>query len=69
MSYAVEYDSLSTVNGKPVGTVFAQHCPHIGRDVWSYTKDSAEATHFPTREEAERVCSHHWWNAARVVEV
>ncbi len=66
--FVIEYDSDSTVNGSPVGTVFVLHCPRIAPDVYSYTKDPRQATQYPTRQAAEAVALGKAWPKARVLE-
>lgn len=67
--FAIQYESRSTVNGEPVGTVYAVDISHLSPGAWSYTKDPERATLFKGSELAERVIAQHLWHAATVVEV
>lgn len=67
MTYVIRYRSGGTISGKPIGLVYVEKC-EWGTDVFSYTKNPVEATHYTTEAEAEAVVrARHWWPEAIAV--
>ena len=66
--YAIEYESRSTINGKPLGRVFALDVNDISPGCWSYVHDPHEATLFSS-EKAARAAVSRYWHDIRIVEV
>lgn len=62
--WIIRYRSDSTVNGRVVGLVYAQHLPQFGRDVWSYSYDPINATLFDSEEAASAVIAGKRWPEA-----
>jgi hypothetical protein len=69
MKYAIRYDSRSTVNGEPVGQVYALDIDHISPGCWSHSKTAEKATQFNSWDDADRVVQRHRWHGAQIVEV
>lgn len=68
--FVIRYRYPGTVNGRPVGYVYALNCSYLSPGVWSYAKDPEDASMWHTREEAEaELAGHRWWPEAAVVEV
>ena len=68
--FAISYHSNSTVNGEPVGRVFAQDIGRISPGCWSYSKDPREATLFSDWDSAFRESQkHRFWSYMQVVAV
>lgn len=67
--YAIRYESNSTVNGQPVGTVYAEDIGRISPGCWSYTKESTKATLFDSYDAAWAVRQRHGWPSSEVVEI
>lgn len=65
MPYVIRYRYPGTVQGDPVGVVYAVKCSW-GRDVWSYEKHPAHAEWFPTEAEAEAERVKHSWPESAV---
>jgi hypothetical protein len=68
MTWVIRYHSRSTVNGEPVGIVYALDIGHLAPGAWSYKKEPAEATQFDSRHEAESIIQQigHWPEAEAV---
>lgn len=67
--YVIRYEYPGTVNGEPVGTIYARECGWVSPGSWSYRRDPHEATQFPTLEEALHVMRDKSWPLAEVVEI
>lgn len=66
-AWAIRYRYPGTVNGQPVGMVYAVSVTHLAPLAWSYTRDIDTATTFASRAEAEAVARGKWWPEARAV--
>jgi hypothetical protein len=63
MKYAIRYESRSTVNDKPVGTVYALSIDALSPGAWTYVDQPEVATLFASETEAVAVAqSKHWTN-------
>lgn len=72
--FAIQYHSASTVNGQPVGKVYAQDVAdaisHYPRNTaWSYVTEPSKATLFDSIEAAEALARTKSWRGVSVVEV
>jgi hypothetical protein len=72
MTYLISHESGNTVNGVPVGRVYvrrvADEIPGYPLDVFSYTKDPALASTWPTEADADAECGRRSWRLTRVHE-
>lgn len=71
MTCVIRYTYPGTVNDQPVGDVYvkrvADTIPGYPPDVFSYTKDPAEATQWPSVDHAvDELMRRHWNNAKAV---
>jgi hypothetical protein len=62
----IRYESGSTVNGEPVGSVYVYKPEHLGQGTYSYTKDPRKATRF-TESQARSLIQGKRWPHARTV--
>lgn len=70
LRYVIEYEYPGTVNGVPVGRVFAQRLePPFAPGTWSYVHEAQAATLFTTEDEARREASTKSWPSVKVVAV
>jgi hypothetical protein len=67
--YVIRYEYPGTVNGQPVGTVYALDISDLSPGSWSYSKKPESATLFDSYEQAQKVREKHRWNYSAVVEV
>ena len=66
--FLIKYTYPGTVNGERVGEVYVQRFD-VGRNIFSYTKDPAEATRWSTEEGALLVCMGRAWPGATPVPI
>jgi hypothetical protein len=67
--YAIQYRYPGTVNGEPVGYVFAQDIGRVAPGCWSYTAVPHDATLFSDWESADAVRQQKRWPESSVVPV